>query len=283
MKNVLQSLIKDDNYIFINASKNLSFNESGKYYLFEDLQSDCNFTFTISKNKEVTIYECLNLQNNININYNIICEEGANVNIISIIENENGKQTIKASNVVKENAYLNNMKLALCADEVDYNLETVMDGLKSSNNDYNIIINNSKKKQKYSLLVTHKEKETKSEMRNYVICKSESLVDINTNGVVLQGSKQSSVNQKTKGILLSLESGISANPLLQIDEYDCLASHGAGIGAIDEEDLFYLMCRGLTRLESEKLIVEGFINPIYKALDNEKVCEEVVKEVSKYL
>lgn len=281
MKNVLESLVRNDNYIFINESKNLTFNKSGKFYLFEELTNSCDINLTINKMQEVTIYECINLQKDINVNYNIICEEDAKVNIISIYENASGKQQIKVSSILKENAYLNSMKLSLFSDEVDFKCDVLMEGMKSTNNDYSIIINTCKRKQAYSFLVTHKTNETKSEMRNYVICKNESLVDINTNGVVLQGAKQSSVNQKTKGILLSLESGISANPLLQIDEFDCLASHGAGIGAIDEEDLFYLMCRGLTRDESEKLIVEGFINPIYKALENEKVCNDVAEEVSK--
>ena len=91
------------------------------------------------------------------------------------------------------------------------------------------------------------------------------------------------MNQKSKGILLSKESAISANPLLQIDEYDCLASHGAGIGAIDEEDLFYLMSRGLTRSESEKLIIKGFINPIQENLKQfENVADKAneIKEIN---
>ena len=50
----------------------------------------------------------------------------------------------------------------------------------------------------------------------------------------------------------------SRNPMryssswLVIDEYDCMASHGASIGAIDEEELYYLMSRGLTRENSEE-------------------------------
>ena len=112
---------------------------------------------------------------------------------------------------------------------------------------------------------------------------NESVLNINTNGIVLNGSKQSNISQKTKGILLSQESGISANPLLQIDEFDCLASHGAGIGAIDEEDLYYLMSRGLTKASSEKLIIGGFVNPIYEALPEGEIKEFVIKVVNKYL
>ena len=69
----------------------------------------------------------------------------------------------------------------------------------------------------------------------------------------------------------------SRNPMryssswLVIDEYDCMASHGASIGAIDEEELYYLMSRGLTRENSERLIVEGFIHPFINELKDESV------------
>ncbi len=71
--------------------------------------------------------------------------------------------------------------------------------------------------------------------------------------------------------MLDETSQISANPWLVIDEYDCMASHGASIGAIDEEELYYLMSRGLTRENSERLIVEGFIHPFINELKDESV------------
>ena len=76
---------------------------------------------------------------------------------------------------------------------------------------------------------------------------------------------------KSKGIILDLTSAISANPLLQIDEFDVEANHGASIGAIDDEDLYYLMSRGLTKAQSEQLIVSGYMQPILSKMNEEQL------------
>tara|TARA_Y100000310_G_C20685635_1_gene818755 strand:+ start:696 stop:1877 length:1182 start_codon:yes stop_codon:yes gene_type:complete len=51
-------------------------------------------------------------------------------------------------------------------------------------------------------------------------------------------------------------------PALKIDANEVKASHGATIGQVSEEHLFYLMSRGLSRDEAEKLIVQGFLEPL---------------------
>ena len=59
-------------------------------------------------------------------------------------------------------------------------------------------------------------------------------------------------------------------PSLQIEANDVKASHGATIGQIDEEQLFYLMARGLSREQSEHIIVSGFFEQLIdKIADSE--------------
>ena len=68
-------------------------------------------------------------------------------------------------------------------------------------------------------------------------------------------------------------------PSLKIDANDVKASHGATVGQIDEEHLFYLMARGLSRAEAEKLIVEGFFEPIIQKIPLEELREKIRKMV----
>ena len=72
------------------------------------------------------------------------------------------------------------------------------------------------------------------------------------------------IKQKTKGIIVDELSNIEADPALIIDENDVLASHGASIGAIDPEILYYLMSRGLTKEDAEKLVIEAYVSPYFK-------------------
>ena len=64
-------------------------------------------------------------------------------------------------------------------------------------------------------------------------------------------------------------------PSLKIDANDVKASHGATVGQIDEEHLFYLMARGLSRQEAERMIVEGFFEPIIQKIPLEELREKI--------
>src|SRR3989338_1011371 len=106
-------------------------------------------------------------------------------------------------------------------------------------------------------------------------------VDGTTNDILVDGilrGESSSVyrglikiekeGQKTNSYLanhiLKLGDKTLANsiPSLKIDANDVKASHGATVGQINEEHLFYLMSRGLPRDEAESMITQGFLEPI---------------------
>lgn len=70
-------------------------------------------------------------------------------------------------------------------------------------------------------------------------------------------------------------------PSLEIDANDVKASHGSTTGKIDEEQIFYLMSRGLTRGESERLIIEGFFIPIIEKIPLQEVRERIEAAVNR--
>lgn len=64
-------------------------------------------------------------------------------------------------------------------------------------------------------------------------------------------------------------------PSLKIDANDVKASHGATVGQVNDEHMFYLMARGLSREEAEKLIVEGFFEPVIQKIPSEELKEKI--------
>ena len=62
-------------------------------------------------------------------------------------------------------------------------------------------------------------------------------------------------------LLIGKHAKIDAIPALEIAANDVKAFHGATVGAIDEENIFYAMSRGLERDAAEKLIALGFFEP----------------------
>jgi len=51
-----------------------------------------------------------------------------------------------------------------------------------------------------------------------------------------------------------------SEPKLEIMANEVKASHAATVGRVDEEEMFYLLARGICRENAEKMIVEGFLN-----------------------
>jgi Fe-S cluster assembly protein SufD len=66
--------------------------------------------------------------------------------------------------------------------------------------------------------------------------------------------------QLSKALILSENSEFNSKPELEIYADDVKCSHGSTTGNIDENSIFYLMSRGLTKDQANKMIVEGFLN-----------------------
>ena len=66
--------------------------------------------------------------------------------------------------------------------------------------------------------------------------------------------------QLSKALILSEQSEFNSKPELEIYADDVKCSHGSTTGNIDENSIFYLMSRGLTKDQASKMIVEGFLN-----------------------
>jgi Fe-S cluster assembly protein SufB len=88
-----------------------------------------------------------------------------------------------------------------------------------------------------------------------------------------QGSDHVKSTVKCDALLLDDRSRSDTYPYMQIAEDDATIEHEASVSKIGEEQLFYLMSRGLTEDEAAAMIVRGFIDPIAKELPMEYAVE----------
>ncbi|MER3501684.1 MAG: Fe-S cluster assembly protein SufD [Candidatus Fervidibacterota bacterium] len=79
---------------------------------------------------------------------------------------------------------------------------------------------------------------------------------------VHKGAQGTDAYQANRNLLLSPRARADSMPLLEIEANEVRCTHGATIGRVDEQQLFYLMSRGLSRRQAEKLIVDGFLAPV---------------------
>ena len=89
--------------------------------------------------------------------------------------------------------------------------------------------------------------------------------------------------QRNDGLILSDTCRVDAIPGLEIEADDVRCTHGATCGRVDEEQLFYCMCRGLTRGEAMHVIVEGFFQRVYDRIPVEIVRETLGQAVERKL
>ena len=73
------------------------------------------------------------------------------------------------------------------------------------------------------------------------------------------------------GLMLSKQARGEFIPGLEIAANEVSASHGATSGQIDEEQLFYLMVRGIPREEAERIVVQGFFEPVLQRIPLESL------------
>ena len=70
-------------------------------------------------------------------------------------------------------------------------------------------------------------------------------------------------------------------PFIEADDVRC--THGATAGRVDDEQVLYCMCRGLSRYEAMHLIVEGFFAGVYDRIPVELVRETLSAAVERKL
>ena len=67
----------------------------------------------------------------------------------------------------------------------------------------------------------------------------------------------------------------NSKPILEIEADDVKASHGATTGRVSEDQLYYLESRGLNKIESQSLIVEGFFESLLSKITDDKIKNKI--------
>lgn len=143
-----------------------------------------------------------------------------------------------------------------------------------------VAVSSDENKQNIDVLIIHQAPNTIGDMTNIGIANKKGKIVLNGVEKIEKGMKQANAFQTLKGIITSDQAIVEVNPILLIDEYDVKAGHGATIGKIEEEQLYYLMSRGLTQKESEKLIINGFLQPVIDEIDDEPLRERFLHLVN---
>ena len=162
----------------------------------------------------------------------------------------------------KINSYLGLFGAMLSRYRIEYHLN----GTGASVNDSEIIFGNNDQSFDIQTNVTHQSPSTEGRVNEKSILKNKSkslfkgMIRINENA----SKSQSFLSGRS--ILLDKGTKSDSIPGLEIFTNDVKATHSASVAQIDDEQIFYLNTRCLSRSEAERVIVEGFLEPLSRKM-----------------
>ena len=93
--------------------------------------------------------------------------------------------------------------------------------------------------------------------------------------IVRIDAQKTDAKQTNRALLLSDDATINSNPQLEIFADDVKCTHGAAVGQLDEEAMFYLQARGLTRPEARDMLLHAFAGEVIEGLKIPALREQI--------
>lgn len=247
----------------------IDFQDDVDEYYTINFQSDENSIpyvgVCVEKNKTAKLY--FNLNNSVKGNaYPIIelsLKENSNLEIIlsvTSLEDVNIANSIYAKLLKDANLKIHTismggelsrsrMDIDLIGDGSGFYLDGVYFGEGSQTHDSRVFVN-------------HLGKNTNSNMITKGVLGGKSSSIFTGTIHIAEGAVKTESHQENRNILLSEEAAAQSVPNLEILCDDVICSHGSSVGPIEEEIYHYVMSRGISKVDADKMLIKGFFNEI---------------------
>ncbi len=248
------------------------------------IKTNGTFEKHLSKGESAVSYQSLEAVVN---NFELSLEENSKLEVLTFNNGNADKVVLKAN--LKKGASLIVYNMIISGKDVSIDEQIFLEDSSAKAEVLNVCLGYDEAKINSLIHIYHNFKETDSDLETYAIALDNSVLTLDNNATIKNGCHKSIVHQKAKGLNLSSNSTIKAQPNLYIDEYDVEASHSASVGNINKDELFYLMSRGLKEADARKIVVLGFINPLVDRIsasqdeEIEEIKQGLLKEFSQKL
>ena len=269
--------------LFIDVKDNVVIEEPLQYIVISDKEQSLfnHVTIQVGNNSKFNFIE--NYVNNqkedkapFSLVSEVVAHEGAQINYSSITNQPGEKRgTILRRGLTYRDSLINWNVAAMDEADVYHDNTTNILGDGSEANLKIVTLGVKEQKTYFNSEVVNQGLSSKGDILQHGVLLDRSHIVFNGVGFIVKGATGSNAYQSSRMLTLSSEAKADANPMLLIDENDVMAGHGASLGRIDEEQLYYLQSRGLTRKESSRLLVHGFLSPVISELTVDKIKELV--------
>lgn len=219
-----------------------------------------------------------------NIHVEVIAEVGAKIQYSSLDQfGEKTNAFIQRIGQTGKDAEINWALGAMNDGNVVEDVRVNLEGQGSVSDVKTVAITHDHQVQGINVNVTNIGKNTIGNIFQHGVALDASTLTFNGIGHILKNSKNSDAQQESRVLMLSDEARADANPILLIDEYEVQAGHAASISRVDEEQLYYLMSRGLEGKQAEKLIIRGFLGNVLSEISIREVRQELIDTIERKL
>ncbi|WP_338778250.1 Fe-S cluster assembly protein SufD [Metabacillus sp. FJAT-52054] len=265
-----------------------------------ELQAPLQAVFVHEKAKAVFNHVLVVAEDNSSVtyveNYISVNSEEAIFNIVTeVFANTNARVTYGAVDTLSKEvtSYVNRRGVAGRDARIEWALGMMNDGNTVSENVTNlmgdgsygdtktVVVGRGEQTQNFTTKVVHFGKHSEGYILKHGVMKDSATSIFNGIGKIELGASKSNAEQESRVLMLSEKARGDANPILLIDEDDVTAGHAASVGRVDPLQLFYLMSRGISQAEAERLVIYGFLNPVVKKMPIEGVKKQLVEVIER--
>lgn len=212
----------------------------------------------------------------------IIARPGAKVDYINLQEwgtNVWSFGSLRA--VVDQDATVNTLMVAFGGKLSRARVQTALQGIGSSARMLGILFGDDHQVFDHHTLQDHLAPRTTSDLLYKTALKDHSRSVFSGLIRAHRAAQKTDAVQTNRNLLLSNKARADAIPNLEIEANDLRCTHAAAVSPVDEEQLFYLMCRGLNQSEATRLIVEGFFASLFDQIPLPGIRERVRQAVER--
>ncbi len=240
----------------------------------------------VGKSSQVDIVEnyiAMGEENNFsNVVSEIVLEENATVNHYKLqLESKNTYHVGNTQVYQTDNSNFTDFTISLQGQLLRNNLNVISDGEYCETNMYGLYLPKGKQNVDNYSVVDHKKPNSCSNELYKGILAEKSTGTFNGKIYVRQAAQKTNAFQSNKNILLSDDATINTKPQLEIWADDVKCSHGTTTGQLDNEQMFYLRSRGLSKESARSMLLYAFALEVVENIKIEPLKKYIDKHIYK--
>ncbi len=249
------------------------------YYKIEHIDNyNKNLKINIAPGVKAIIFEKSDSNEDVNLNnIDFIVSENAKVQY-NVLDKFN-KSYASRSFDVKKNAAININIVSLCSVLSENKLVVDLNEQSAKANVKIVTTTKDHAQAYFDVCVNNNAKNTTGEIWQKGVCQRDGQIFFDATSQISKGCDNAKNFQESRVLLLDGASVSDASPNLLIDHFNVEAGHAASVSRANDDELYYLQSRGLSKFEAEQLITLAFIKPLFDVISSDDIKDELLNAI----